>query len=120
MPWTVPQWLLAIALVAVVAAALVAQPGMRVQRADPRLWTVAAGASLALSVGYRLLGDRVTTEAASSTVLRMWLFTGGALLLLVIGAEVTARFLPPGDGAFPMAVTGAIVTVTSAESSLPS
>ncbi|MGW0018956.1 hypothetical protein ACWDUD_11560 [Rhodococcus sp. NPDC003382] len=107
--WTVPQWLLAIALVTVVAAALVAQPGMRVQRADPRMWTVAVGAALALSVGYRLLADRVDAEAASSTV-RMWLFTGGALLLLVIGAEVAARFLPPGDGAFPMAVTGAIVT----------
>ncbi|WP_138996231.1 hypothetical protein [Rhodococcus zopfii] len=107
--WTVPQWLLAITLVTVVAAALVAQPGMRVQRADPRLWPVAVGAALALSVGYRVLGDRVTAESASSTV-RMWLFVGGALLLLVIGAEVTARFLPPGDGPFPMAVTGATVT----------
>lgn len=107
--WTVSQWLLAVTLVAVAAAALVAQPGMRVQRAEPRMWTVAVGAALALSVGYRLLGDRVTAEAASSTV-RMWLFAGGALLLLVVGAEVAARFLPPGDGPFVMAVTGAIVT----------
>lgn len=106
--WTVPQWLLAVTLVTVAAAALVAQPGMRVQRADPRMWTVAVGAALALSVGYRLLGDRVTAEAASSTA-RMWLFAAGALLLLVVGAEVAARFLPPGDGPFVMAVTAAIV-----------
>ncbi|MFD3812861.1 hypothetical protein [Rhodococcus sp. NPDC058639] len=107
MRWTVPQWLLVLALVALVAAAITARPGMRVQRLDPRVSVIAVVAAGVLTLGYRLLGDLVTSQAVESAV-RMWLVVGAALLAIVIAAEITARLLPPGNDRFVLAATGAV------------
>lgn len=107
MRWTVPQWLLVIALVALVVAAFTARPGMRVQRPDMQLSAVAVAAALVLTIGYRLLGDLVTSQATGSAI-RMWFVAGAALLATVIGAELTARFVAPGDDRFPLAVIGVV------------
>ena len=107
MRWTVPQWLLVLALVALVAAAITARPGMRVQRPDPRLSVIAVAGAAALTLGYLLLGDLVTSQAAAGAV-RMWLVAGAALLAIVIGAELVARLVPPGDARFVLAATGAV------------
>ncbi len=107
MRWTVPQWLLAVALVVLVAAAVIARPGMRVQRPDARLSVVAVVAACALALGYRLLGDLVTSQAAAGAV-RMWLVAAVSLVAIVIGAELVARLVPPGDARFVLAATGAV------------
>ncbi|WP_407445686.1 hypothetical protein [Rhodococcus sp. (in: high G+C Gram-positive bacteria)] len=107
MRWTVPQWLLVLALVALVGAAITARPGMRVQRLDPRVSVIAVVAAGVLTLGYRLLGDLVTSQAVESAV-RMWLVVGAALLAIVIAAEITARLLPPGNDRFVLAATGAV------------
>ncbi|MFD6855776.1 hypothetical protein ACFWCF_00295 [Rhodococcus sp. NPDC060090] len=108
--WTITQWLLAIALVALVAAALTATPGGRAQRFDPQLLVVTALAAGVLALGYRLLGELVTSEAGSGGT-RMWFVAVGALVVVVIGAEVVARVVPSGDDRFVLAVTGAVAAV---------
>ncbi|UYP18282.1 hypothetical protein OED52_16695 [Rhodococcus sp. Z13] len=105
--WTVPQWTLVVALVATLAAALTIPVGMRVQRADPRLLAMAIGAAAVLSVGYLLLGDLVSDRATSAGLLS-WLIVGGALTVTVVGAEITARVVAPGDDRFVLTVTGAL------------
>ena len=107
MRWTVPQWTLAFALVATVAAALTVPAGMRVQRADPRLLAIVVTAAVVLSVGYRLLGEFVGSRANGAGVL-FWVVAGGALAVAIVGAELVARFVPPGDDRFVLAVTGAV------------
>ncbi len=107
MRWTVPQWLLVLALVALVGAAITARPGMRVQRLDPRVSVIAVVAAGVLTLGYRLLGDLVTSQAVGSAV-RMWLVVVATLLAIVIAAEITARLLPPGNDRFVLAATGAL------------
>jgi len=107
MRWTVPQWLLVLALVTLVGAAITARPGMRVQRLDPRVSVIAVVAAGVLTLGYRLLGDLVTSQAAETAV-RMWLVVVVALLAIVIAAEITARLLPPGNDRFVLAATGAV------------
>ncbi|MBM7459651.1 hypothetical protein ACIBED_17930 [Rhodococcus coprophilus] len=107
MRWTVPQWLLVVALVALVAAAITVRPGMRVQRPDPRLSVVAVVAAGVLTLGYRLLGELVTSQAVAGAV-RMWLVTAVALVAIVIGAELVSRLVPPGDARFVLAATGAV------------
>ncbi|WP_241387609.1 hypothetical protein [Rhodococcus sp. CH91] len=107
MHWTVPQWTLALALVATVAASLTVPAGMRVQRADPRLLAIVVTAALVLSAGYRLLGEFAGSRAAGTGVLP-WLIAGGALAVAVIGAELVARVVPPGDDRFVLAVTGSV------------
>lgn len=109
-PWTITQWLLAIALVALVAAALTATPGGRTQGFDPRLLMVTTLAAGVLTIGYRLLGELVTSETGSGGA-RMWFAAVGALVVMVIGAEVTARVVPSGDDRFVLAVTGAVAAV---------
>ncbi|MEU5842354.1 hypothetical protein [Rhodococcus sp. NPDC047139] len=107
MRWTVPQWAIAFALVATVAAALTVPAGMRVQRADPRLLAIVVTAAVALPVGYRLLGDFVGVRATGTGVLT-WVIAGGALAVAVVGAELLARVVPPGDDRFVLTVTGAV------------
>ncbi|MFZ3391856.1 hypothetical protein TVH25_01175 [Rhodococcus sp. 7Tela_A2] len=107
MRWTVPQWLLVLALVTLVGAAITARPGMRVQRLDPRVSVIAVVAAGVLTLGYRLLADLVTSQAAETAV-RMWLVVVVALLAIVIAAEITARLLPPGNDRFVLAATGAV------------
>jgi len=107
MRWTVPQWLLVLALVTLVGAAITARPGMRVQRLDPRVSVIAVVAAGVLTLGYRLLADLVTSQAAETAV-RMWLVVVVALLAVVIAAEITARLLPPGNDRFVLAATGAV------------
>lgn len=105
--WTVPQWALAFALLATVAAALTVPAGLRVQRADPRLLAIVVTAAVVLSLGYRLLGEFVGSRATGTGVLP-WLIAGGALAVAVVGAEIVARLVPPGDDRFVLAVTGAV------------
>lgn len=105
--WTITQWLLALALVTLVAAALTATSGGRTQRFDPQLLTVTALAAGVLAVGYRLLGELVTSESGAGGA-RMWVVAVGALVAVVIGAEVTARVVPAGDDRFVLAVIGAV------------
>ncbi|MFD6882401.1 hypothetical protein [Rhodococcus sp. NPDC060084] len=107
MRWTVPQWLLVLALVTLVGAAITARPGMRVQRLDPRVSVIAVVAAGVLTLGYRLLADLVTSQEAETAV-RMWLVVVVALLAIVIAAEITARLLPPGNDRFVLAATGAV------------
>lgn len=108
--WTVPQWAAAVALVATVAAALTVRSGMRVQRADPRLLTIVVLAAVVLTVGYRLLGDLVESRASGAGALP-WVIAGGALAVTVVGAELTARVVAPGDDRFVLAVTGVVAAV---------
>ncbi|MEE2031025.1 hypothetical protein [Rhodococcus chondri] len=107
MRWPVPQWLFAVALVALVAAMSTTRPGARAQRIDGRALIVAVVAACVLTAGYVLLGDLVRSESAAGAV-RMWLVAAAALVATVIGAEVTARFLPLADDRFPIAVTGVV------------
>lgn len=105
--WTVPRWALAGALFATIAAVITVRSGMRVQRADPRLLATVVAAAVALTVGYRLLGNLVESRATGGGAMP-WLIAGGALALAVVGAELTARVVPPTDERFVLAVTGAV------------
>lgn len=106
-PWTVTQWLLAIALVATVGTTLTVPAGGRSGRFDPRVLAVAAIAGGVLVVGYRLLGDLLTEHAADGGAW-LWPLAVGILVASVVGAELVARQVPSGDDRFVLAVTGAV------------
>lgn len=108
--WTVPQWLLVIALVGAVAAVVSSSGAARTARIDSRTVSVAVITAAALTAGYRLLGGwvRETTSAGGAT---MWLVAIGSLVAIVVAAEVVARLVPGGDDRFVLAVTGSVLAV---------
>ncbi|WP_226436080.1 hypothetical protein [Rhodococcus yananensis] len=105
-PWTVTQWLLAIALIATVGSAVTVPTGGRGGRVDPQVLVVAAIAAVVLVAGYRLLGDLLTDHGPDGPWL--WPIAVGVLVASVIGAELVARQVPSGDDRFVLAVTGAV------------